>query len=187
MRTSPGRAGLAAMAASTVVGAVALIVAQPAYAQYPPVPPLVLDPTVVCPGDSVTFHATGFRPGQRTTLQLQTKSVVLGHFNADPQGDVDGTVPIPPGTHNGKYTVRLEAVRPERELSAKLTVKKPGDCTGSTSSTSLAESGNAGSLSAPELAATGRQDDSLKLFGGAAGLALLGGGTVMAVRRFKSS
>ncbi|WP_338676845.1 LPXTG cell wall anchor domain-containing protein [Streptomyces sp. SCSIO 30461] len=189
MRTFTGRAGLAAMAASAVVGAVTFVSAQPAFAaQYPPGPPLVLEPAVVCPGDSVTFHADGFAPLQPTTAKLLSKALLLGHFNADAQGDVDGTVEIPSNVRSGKHTFRLDARNPERELSAKLTVRKQNECgtDGVPPGVVAEEPGDAGSLAQPELAATG-QDDTLMLFGGAAGLALLGGGAVVAVRRFGNS
>ncbi|MFD5425540.1 hypothetical protein [Streptomyces sp. NPDC127084] len=187
MRTFSGRAGLAALAASAVIGAVALAAAQPAFAaQEPLASSLDLDASEVCPGDSVTFHATGFVVGQQTTVRLKGKDLELGRFNADAQGEVHETVDIPLEAHPGRHTFRVEAESPERDLSRKLVVKKVNECDAPDSVQSdeiVVDPGEAEPASAPQLAATG-EGDTLGLFGGAAGLALLGGGAVMAARRF---
>ncbi|MEW2610687.1 LPXTG cell wall anchor domain-containing protein [Streptomyces sp. NPDC047880] len=93
---------------------------------------------------------------------LFSKPVKLGHFTADSNGTVRGTVTIPKWTDPGKHFFRLKGVRSHRSLGAKIIVRPHK----------------------PHLADTG-EDRSLVMVGGAAALLALGAGTMMAVRRRK--
>ncbi|MFE9643702.1 LPXTG cell wall anchor domain-containing protein [Streptomyces sp. NPDC006365] len=93
---------------------------------------------------------------------LLSKPIKLGRFTADSNGTVEGTVTIPKWIDPGQHTFRLKGEESKRTLSAEITVRSHK----------------------PHLAKTG-EDRSTVLLGGAAGLLLLGGGTMMAVRRLK--
>src|SRR5437899_1403706 len=96
--SSKWRAAFVATAASAALAASSVVGAQSAQAQpypprpYPPRPPgVTLSDTTVDPGDSITFHGTGFVGTQPVEVEadLFSKKVVLGHFTADPDGTVD--------------------------------------------------------------------------------------------------
>ncbi|MFI7013085.1 LAETG motif-containing sortase-dependent surface protein [Streptomyces sp. NPDC050164] len=95
---------------------------------------------------------------------LFSKPVKLGHFTADANGTVEGTVTIPKWTDPGKHIFLLKGEKSKLKLSAKITVNSHK----------------------PHLADTG-EDQTPVLLGGAAGLLALGAGTVMAVRRRKQN
>nr|WSY54802.1 LPXTG cell wall anchor domain-containing protein [Streptomyces sp. NBC_00886] len=162
--SSKWRAALAAAAASAVLAATPVVGAQPAQAQpYPPPPPtLTLSTTTVDPGDSLGFEGTGFESGQTVEAALFSHKVVLGHFTADSNGTVEGTVTIPERIRPGRHRFRLRAWDPEHTLSARIFVRRHH----------------------PHLANTG-EDHTTALLGGAGALVLLGGWAFMAARRLK--
>ncbi|MET7713188.1 hypothetical protein [Streptomyces sp. NPDC005407] len=53
-----------AVATASLIAAVPLVVAEPAFAQYPPAPGVVIDDATVAPGDPIDFTATGFQPAE---------------------------------------------------------------------------------------------------------------------------
>ncbi|MFI2432291.1 LPXTG cell wall anchor domain-containing protein [Streptomyces sp. NPDC018693] len=147
------------------MAAVPIVGAQPAHSQPypPPTPTLTLSAEVVDAGDDLGFTGTGFNPEEGVDAFLLSKKIKLGHFTADTNGTVEGTVTIPKWTRPGKHTFRLEGEESNLVLSAEITVRSHK----------------------PHLAHTGKDDNSSVLLGAAAGLVLLGGGTMMAVRRLK--
>ncbi|MFD5742914.1 LPXTG cell wall anchor domain-containing protein [Streptomyces massasporeus] len=164
--SSKCRTAFAAAAASAVLAAVPIVGAQPAHSQpYPPDPPsLTLTATTVTAGDDLGFTGTGFSPNEGVNAFLLSKPVKLGHFTADANGTVEGTVTIPKWTDPGKHIFRLKGRESKLTLSAKIKVRPHK----------------------PHLADTG-EDQSFVLLGGAAGLLALGAGTMMAVRRRKQN
>jgi hypothetical protein len=162
--SSKCRAAFAAAAASAVLVAVPVVGAQPAHSQpYPPNPPsLTLTATTVSAGDDLGFTGTGFIPYEGVNAFLFSKPIKLGHFTADANGTVEGTVTIPEWTDPGKHIFRLKGEESKLTLSAKITVRSPKP-----------DYGHAG------------EDRSSVLLGGAGAAGLLGAGTMMAVRRRK--
>ncbi|GGW60990.1 LPXTG cell wall anchor domain-containing protein [Streptomyces caelestis] len=162
--SSKCRAAFAATAAAAVLAAVPVVGAQTAHAQpYPPDPPsLTLSATTVDAGDELSFTGTGFDPNEGVVALLLSKPIKLGRFTADSNGTVQGTVTIPKWTDPGRHTFLLKGKESKLTLSAKITVRP----------------------NKPHLADTGEDRSSL-LLGGAAGLLVLGAGTMMAVRRRK--
>ncbi|MDQ1048328.1 LPXTG-motif cell wall-anchored protein [Streptomyces sp. V4I2] len=162
--SSKCRAAFAAAAASAVLAAVPVVGAQPAHSQpYPPgAPSLTLSATTVDAGDDLDFTGTGFTPNEGVDAFRLSKPIKLGHFTADANGTVEGTVTIPKWTDPGKHLFRLKGEESKLTLSAEITVRSHK----------------------PHLANTG-EDHSSVLLGGAAGLLALGAGTMMAVRRRK--
>jgi hypothetical protein len=61
----------------------------------------------VTAGDSVTFLASGFQPGERVTIQLHGSGDVLGTATAGVDGTVQAEVRIPGGTETGPATMDL--------------------------------------------------------------------------------
>ena len=105
-----------------------------AVAQYPPtVADLVIDKTVVEPGESIRVSGGGFCPGTQVTVSLVlTGSTTgspraLGTFTTDSSGNFVGSVTIPADTPPGSY--RLESTgqsadcRATRVLSANFSVR----------------------------------------------------------------
>ncbi|GAB2866519.1 hypothetical protein GCM10027074_37390 [Streptomyces deserti] len=164
--SSKCRAAFAATAASAVLAAVPVVGAQPAHSQpYPPdAPSLTLSATTVDAGDTLDFTATGFIPFEGVDAFLLSKPIKLGHFTADANGTVEGTVTIPRWTDPGEHIFRLKGEESKLTLSAEITVRP----------------------NKPHLADTG-EDHSSVLLGGAAGMLALGAGTMMAVRRRKQN
>ncbi|MDQ1029170.1 hypothetical protein QF035_006752 [Streptomyces umbrinus] len=162
--SSKCRAAFAATAASAVLVAVPVVGAQPAHSQpYPPNPPsLTLTATTVDAGDDLGFTGTGFIPNEGVNAFLLSKPIKLGHFTADANGTVEGTVTIPKRTDPGKHIFRLKGEESKLTLSAKITVRSHK----------------------PHYGHTG-EDRSSVLLGGAGAAGLLGVGTMMAVRRRK--
>ncbi|KOU70082.1 hypothetical protein ADK57_12305 [Streptomyces sp. MMG1533] len=115
-------------------------------------------------GDDLGFTGTGFSPNEGVDAFLFSKPIKLGHFTADGNGTVEGTVTIPKWTDPGKHIFRLKGEESKLKLSAKIIVRSHK----------------------PHLAATG-EDHSSVLLGGAAGLLALGAGTMIAVRRRKQN
>ncbi|MCH5671511.1 hypothetical protein [Streptomyces gilvus] len=118
--SSKWRAAFVATAASAALAASPLVGAQSAQAQpYPPPPPgVTLSDSTVEPGDSITFQGTGFVGSQPVEVEadLFSRKVVLGHFTADPDGTVEGTVTIPERTEPGEHLFSLTAE--EEDLTA---------------------------------------------------------------------
>ncbi|MEW2630882.1 hypothetical protein AB0903_04295 [Streptomyces sp. NPDC048389] len=163
--SSKWRAAFAATAASAVLAAVPVVGAQTAHAHPYPYPPdspsLTLSATTVDAGDELSFTGTGFDPNEGVGAFL-SKPIKLGFFTADSNGTVEGTVTIPKWTDPGRYTFRLKGKESKLKLSAAITVRSHR----------------------PHLANTG-EDGSAPLLGGAAGMLVLGGGAMMAIRRLK--
>jgi YVTN family beta-propeller protein len=59
------------------------------------------------PGDSVSFDASGFTPGEPVDETLHSTPVVLGSVTADGSGDVSATVTIPVDTPAGSHDLLL--------------------------------------------------------------------------------
>ncbi|MFD9563840.1 hypothetical protein [Streptomyces sp. NPDC059994] len=191
MTRSPGWRG--ALASAAVLVAASLAGAQTAHAQSggpypPPYPPpphcLTLSATTVHAGDRLRFRGTGFTPRQRVEADLKSFAVVLGTFRADNRGDVTGTVTIPRRTQPGSHTFELIARYPHRKLAVGIKVLPAN------SRAALAGPVNTSSVNKqPEhagLTNTGG-GKALALGGAPAGLIAAGGGTLLAVRRRRSS
>ncbi|MFF3247484.1 LPXTG cell wall anchor domain-containing protein [Streptomyces sp. NPDC002870] len=59
-----------AVATASLIAAVPLVAAEPAFAQYPPAPGVVIDDATVAPGDPINFTATGFQPAEPVVASL---------------------------------------------------------------------------------------------------------------------
>lgn len=183
------RGTLASAASAAVLVAVPLVGAQPAHAEtaqpYPPPPPtLTLSATTVHAGDRLGFRGTGFAPRQRVEADLRSHVVVLGYFRANAHGVVTGTVTIPRRTTPGFHTFELVGRKPYRKASARIRVLRPEH------RADLNEPGNAPDDSGrPADADVADQGGPTPLAEGsaAAGLVSLGGGTMLALRRRRSS
>ncbi|GAA2629314.1 hypothetical protein [Streptomyces vastus] len=70
MPRRPGRHVALAAATASLIAATPLVAAEPAFAQYPPAPNVVIDDDTVAPGDSITFTATGFESGEEVVVSL---------------------------------------------------------------------------------------------------------------------
>lgn len=217
MMTSPRwRAALTSVASAAVLVAPPLVGAQTAHAQspsrrcyaYPPVPPhLTLSRTVVPAGGTLTFRGNCFAPFERVVAELHSHEVVLGKFRANAEGVVKGKVTIPRKTKLGHHTFELEGRKSRLELSARIKVvrakrqqghreiEQSGWSDGSNGSDRHDGQGGPGphdsdgqgnSQQHPALAATG-SEKALAVSGIAAGLVAAGGGTMLAVRRRRSS
>ncbi|MFD9219692.1 LPXTG cell wall anchor domain-containing protein [Streptomyces sp. NPDC060064] len=68
-RRSGWRVALAATTTS-LIAAASLVAAEPAFAQYPPAPGVVIDDNTVAPGDPINHTATGFQPLEQVVLSL---------------------------------------------------------------------------------------------------------------------
>ncbi|MFJ7904050.1 hypothetical protein ACIQ6V_26755 [Streptomyces sp. NPDC096198] len=214
MTPSPGRRrALASAATAAVLVAAPLVGAGTAHAQYPPPPPtLTLSSTQVPAGGTLTFHATGFSPGpfiravhpagdtstrRYVTAELESRQkFYLGRFPVHPDGTVDGTVRIPREARIGLHIFRLVERRPFRSASAPLRVAgrtsgpgfpgRPGDGRHHGRHDRNGDGRNGAPGQRAGLAATG-SEKTLALGGTAAGLIAAGGGTLLAVRRRRSS
>ncbi|MFE7772962.1 hypothetical protein ACFU5O_03505 [Streptomyces sp. NPDC057445] len=136
-RRSRWRVALAATTISLIV-AVPVVAAEPAFAQYPPTPGLTIDDNTVSPGDDINHTATGYQPGELAIARLVPGStpgdgdddrpiVVLGHFTADANGIVTGRVIIPRRIRPGTYLFQLVGQKSELTLSAQVTVFRDHD------------------------------------------------------------
>lgn len=183
---SPRRRG--ALASAAVLVAAPLAVAQSAHAQsagpYPPRPHcLKLTATTLHAGDRLGFHGAGFAPRQWVAAHLRSFAV-LGTFRADRRGDVTGTVTIPRATHSGPYIFELFAREPHRKCAAEIRVWH---------GTRRAVLAGPATTSYPDgqparvgFGSTGSRT-ALALGGAPAGLIAAGRGTMLAVRRRRSS
>lgn len=217
MTTSPRwRVALASAASAAVLVAVPLVGAQTAHAQppspacqaYPPVPPqLTLSRTVVTAGDTLTFSGNCFTAFEQVVAELHSHEVVLGSFRANAQGVVTGRVTIPRRTEPGYHTFELEGRRSRLELSARIKVLRArheqdrsaleehgmsdgsngSDRAGGQGAPGPRDSGGQGNTPHDSaLAATGTEQ-ALAVGGLASALVAAGGGTMLAVRRRRSS
>lgn len=108
-----------------------LILPTAALAQYPPTAgDLVLDKTVVEPGEAVRVSGGGFCPNTQVTVTLIPNSGsprTLATFTTDAQGNFIGTVNIPTDAAVGRYTLQSSGQSSDcvaaRVLSANLTVR----------------------------------------------------------------
>ncbi|MGW1494260.1 LPXTG cell wall anchor domain-containing protein [Streptomyces sp. NPDC002402] len=69
LRRSRRRVAMAA-ATAALIAAAPMVLAEPAYAQYPPCPPPELSDDTVAPGDELTFSATCFEAGEEVVALL---------------------------------------------------------------------------------------------------------------------
>ncbi|WP_338780298.1 LPXTG cell wall anchor domain-containing protein [Streptomyces sp. DG1A-41] len=194
MKNSPLWRVALASAASAAVIAAPLVGAGTAHAQYPPPGPgLTLSSDTVEAGEDVSFTGTGFAPNQApVTAVLFSKKVVLGRFQADRQGVVEGTVTIPECTPPGPHTFKLFAHDPDLILRAPLEVLPPAgdvDCPGDDGRDDHYGHDGRGDHRGHHgrLADTGNDETLMMLGGAAAGLAAVGGGTMLAMRRRRRS
>lgn len=129
MTTSPRwRVGLASAASAAVLSAAPLVGAQTSHAEpYPPSTCLTLSTTGVPVGGKLSFRGTGFADEQPVTASLLSREIILGRFRADSQGVVTGTVTIPQSVEPGDHTFKLRAWNPDRKLSARITVLPSGE------------------------------------------------------------
>ncbi|MEU6497840.1 hypothetical protein ABZ890_47225 [Streptomyces sp. NPDC046984] len=128
-------------------------------------------------GERVYFRGTGFTRRQLVVAQLQSHTVVLGHFRARLNGTVTGTVTIPRKTHPGWHTFRLVARNPLRTATAAIKVlpsRRHGHDDG--------RSGPRPSDDRAGLASTG-SEKALVIGGTATALLAIGGGSLLAARR----
>jgi hypothetical protein len=59
-----------AVATASLIATVPLVAAEPAFAQYPPAPGVVIDVTTVAPGGPINFTATGFQEAEPVVASL---------------------------------------------------------------------------------------------------------------------
>ena len=119
------RVALASAASAAMLIAAPLVGGQAAYAQpYPPSPPLTISSTTVTAGGPLSFSTSPgvFGPGQGVTAELESKPIILGHFWAQPDGSVAGTVTIPTTAPNGWHTFRLTSDHPDPSVAASIYV-----------------------------------------------------------------
>ncbi|MFE4776022.1 hypothetical protein [Streptomyces sp. NPDC056713] len=138
--------------------------------------------------------------------KLHSHEVVLGRFTANTQGVVTGKVTIPRKTKPGYHTLELEGRKSRLELSARIKVLRAKHERGyGGPEQSSGSPGSNGSGHLDELGGPGQHDDgrgnshrpsALVATGSeralapgsiAAGLFAAGGGTLLAVRRRRSS
>ncbi|WP_145766607.1 hypothetical protein [Streptomyces brevispora] len=177
---------------------------------YPPVPPqLTLSRTVVPAGGTLTFSGNCFAPFELVVAELHSHEVVLGKFRANAKGVVTGRVTIPRKTKPGFHTFELEGRKTGRELTARIKVlhakhehehghsgpEQSNWSGGSNGSDHFDGQGGPGPHDSDRqgsfdhgtaLVATG-SEHTLAVSGIAAGLVTAGGGTMLAVRRRRSS
>ncbi|MEU3657484.1 hypothetical protein AB0E67_32880 [Streptomyces sp. NPDC032161] len=180
---------------------------------YPPVPPqLTLSRTVVPAGGTLTFSGNCFAPFELVTAELHSHEIVLGKFRANAKGVVTGRVTIPRKTKPGFHTFELEGRKTGLELTGRIKVlhamhehehhervhrgpEQSNWSGGSNGSDRFDGRGGPGPHDSDrqgsfdhrsDLAATG-SEQALAVGGVAAGLVAAGGGTMLALRRRRSS
>ncbi|WP_433450432.1 LPXTG cell wall anchor domain-containing protein [Streptomyces sp. CA-142005] len=120
------RVALASAASAALLVAAPLAAAQTAHAQpYPPgaAETLSVSATTVTAGDSLTFSSRAFDPGTGVTAMLESTPVVLGHFEADDDGLVSGSVTIPTSTVTGFHVFRLTSDDPDPSVGVTIYVQ----------------------------------------------------------------
>ncbi|WP_158778638.1 hypothetical protein [Streptomyces cellulosae] len=167
---------------------------------------MTVSATTVHPGDTVTFHGSGFTPGQQVDVLLRPPNTVLGTFTADANGNVSGQVTIPPGTkpgyyqfallnHGGSFRVCAAVIRVVTTQTLRAVPGGPVDAARQSgapvdaahqSGAPVEAAYHGGTPTHSGLADTG-SGKALALGGAAAGLIAAGGGTMLAVRRRRSS
>ncbi|MFC9093550.1 MULTISPECIES: LPXTG cell wall anchor domain-containing protein [unclassified Streptomyces] len=195
MTTSPKwRVALASAASAAVLVATPLTGAPAAHAQppYPPTgPTLSLSSYTVRSGQTVSFTARGFTRRQLVTVELLSRTIVLGRYRADRFGAVQGRVRVP-RIASGMHVFRLTALRPYRHVAVNLRVMpplgRPGGGRHGWHDDGRGGPGNRMGLagSAQSLAKTG-DEKALGLGGAAAGMIAAGGGTLLVMRRRRNS
>ncbi|WP_330339899.1 LPXTG cell wall anchor domain-containing protein [Streptomyces sp. NBC_00557] len=126
--TTPSRwrVALASAASAALLVAAPLAAAQTAYAQ--PYPPgssetLSVSATTVTAGEPLSFSSRAFDPGTGVTAVLESTPVVLGHFEADDDGLVSGSVTIPTSTVTGFHVFRLTSDDPDPSVGVTIYVQ----------------------------------------------------------------
>ncbi|AJE39365.1 LPXTG cell wall anchor domain-containing protein [Streptomyces nodosus] len=135
-------------------------------------------------GCSVGFIGRGFTRHQRVTAELRSRTIVLGHFRANREGRVTGSVTIPRRERPGWHTFRLTARSPFRSVSTRIRVVRHGSCRHDRHHHRWHD--GRGHHHYDRLAATG-SERTLAVGGAAAGLIAVGGGTMLAVRRRRNA
>ncbi|MFF1476719.1 hypothetical protein ACFVYD_03905 [Streptomyces sp. NPDC058301] len=173
--------------------AASLAGAQTAHAQSggpypPPYPPpphcLTLSATTVHAGDQLRFHGACFTPRQRVEADLKSFAVVLGTFRADNRGEVTGTVTIPRRTRPGSHTFELIARHPHRKFACHIKVLRANSRAALAGPVNTSYDDRQPEHAGPANTGSGK---ALALGGAPAGLIAAGGGTLLAVRRRRSS
>lgn len=103
-----------------------------ALAQYPPtVGDLVLNKTIVEPGETVNVSGSGFCPNSQVTVRVKDNQgnvvATLGTFTTNSTGSFSGTVTVPSTLAPGRYTMESTGQSADcvatRVLSANFTVR----------------------------------------------------------------
>jgi hypothetical protein len=81
---------------------------------------VTVDSATVPTGGSVTFHATGFAPGESVNIQILPQLVQA--LPADANGNLDATISLPRGTPAGTVTLLLTGITSGATASVTLTV-----------------------------------------------------------------
>src|SRR3954471_16267961 len=76
--------------------------------------------TVVRAGHSVTFHGSGFTPGE--SVQAWVNGVLVGTYTADANGNITGSYVVPAGMKAGRYTLTLKGLASGRAQTTAFTV-----------------------------------------------------------------
>ena len=107
-KTFLAAAGLSVAAIATV-GAAGSASAAPCAGGYAAAPcGATVSTTVVRAGHSVTFHGSGFTPGE--SVQVWVNGVLVGTYTADANGAISGTYTVPAGMKAGRYTLTLKGL-----------------------------------------------------------------------------
>jgi LPXTG-motif cell wall-anchored protein len=153
--------------ASFAIAAGAMLFAVPAWASYSGDGGVTVTPSSVSAGGSVTIDSSGWKPSSSTTITLHSDPVVLATVTTDSSGTVHTAAAIPSNTPAGAHTIELTG-----------TDVDSAPRTATVSITVTSASGGGGSL--PR---TGAAVAALSLVG----LALFGGGSLMAAARRRAA
>lgn len=88
-------------------------------------PAVIVEPSSVEAGKSVTVRGTGFAPESTVTITLHSEPVEVGTATTDENGDFTAEVTVPANTEAGDHTVIAESNAPTVTASAPLTVTAP--------------------------------------------------------------
>jgi hypothetical protein len=170
-----------AVLAAAILGV--LLMAVPAYAQYPPATAeatVAVSRTVVAAGGTITVTGEGFQPGSQVTVSLVGVVQVLGTTTARADGTFSVDVTIPRNVRPGRYILRVSGTGADgqpRTVDTSITVAAAAAAPG------LARA--AGAEAPGRLAMTGGQFTTT---GATAALFLVvGGGALFASRRLRKT
>jgi LPXTG-motif cell wall-anchored protein len=120
------RIALASVASAAMLVAAPLAAVQTAHAAqpYPPSETLTLGSITAPAGGTLSFTSSSvFASGAAVTALLESTPVVLGHFQADNNGSVSGTVTIPTTTPTGWHVFRLTSDNPDLSVGSSIYVE----------------------------------------------------------------